>query len=536
MRLISALPVALICLLPLLGQNPEVGQSLRGRVYNAITDRAMPDVELSLHSMQWKPVGIPVRTNQQGAFLFRGIAPGSYVLSASRTDIGTVYFRASADGQTIHVISIPPDGKETVVEFPILPRSVISGRVTDEQGEPAPRAQVSLQRAVWRDGRLDFNRTMQAYTDDRGQFRVEGVASGAYTICAGPANQAQRVAAVGSINYSAPPKSRAFVRTCQPESGTIEIEPGQNKTVDLKIASRAVVSIRGRIPQSLNAVPSIRLASANDPLGQQWIAVVDPAQKTFTFRDIPEDTYRIESEAVVPNLGGLPKRFVASITVKVGAQDLNDVELPFDQPSKIEVMFEQPQGQDWVKSFERVTLRSSTAVPSKRFNAVLQAGKRVFENIPAGQYWLETRTDGDICVNSVKLGEEDVTRKKITIAPGSSAKLLLTLSATCGAIEGRVTVLGKPAGGAKIMLLLSGTPADPGDCFTLTTDPDGTFAFFNLPPGPYQIWSWAEDELATFPGPASLSGTEQFSVSINATVGRPVWAEVTPMPRKTSLR
>ena len=531
MRLRSTLPLVFVFLIPLLGQKQEGAQTLRGRVFDPISDAPHADMELNLHNMQWKPIAIPVRTNAQGAFVFRGVAPGNYVLSATRSDIGTVYFRASADGQTIHVINIPPDDKETVVEFPIYKRSVVSGRVLDEQGEPAARAQVSLQRAVWRDGRLDFNRTMQGISDDRGQFRLEGVASGAYTICAGPANQMMRVAAIGSIDYAAPAKARAFVRTCQPADGTFEIGPGQSRQMNLKIESRGLVSISGRLPATLAAIPSVRLVSATDPGGQQLIGVVDPVRKTFLFHNVPEDSYRIESEVATAGPGGVANRLVASTAVMAGATDLKDIELSFDPPSRIEVVFEQPPEKNWAKSFERVTLRSATAVPSKRFNATSAAGRRIFDNIPAGEYWLETRTDGDTCVTSAKLGERDVTRRKITVLPGMTTSLVLGLSASCGAIEGRVTMLGKPAGGAKIMLMLSGTPSDPGDCFTLTTDPDGTFAFFNLPPGLYKIWSWQEDEQGTYPGPASLVSSEKFSTAIETGTGRPVWAEINPIPR-----
>src|SRR2546423_1809774 len=96
--------------------------------------------------------------------------------TASNNERGTSMARVLADGQTLDNINIS------------LPRgAVITGRVTDEFGDPAPSVSVSLMRLQFQQGQ---QRLVPAGaggfpgTNDIGEYRIFGLPPGQYYVAA----------------------------------------------------------------------------------------------------------------------------------------------------------------------------------------------------------------------------------------------------------------------------------------------------------------------------------------------------------------
>src|SRR6266571_4094662 len=120
-------------------QAGEKRHSLRGQVVDSLSGRPITDVELSLSTARWESAE-PVTPDPQGRFIFRGLAPGLYVLSATRPDFGTIFFGELPDPETIQTIEIGSSEEEKVIVFRLVPRSTVTGIVTDEFGDPMVRA------------------------------------------------------------------------------------------------------------------------------------------------------------------------------------------------------------------------------------------------------------------------------------------------------------------------------------------------------------------------------------------------------------
>ena len=133
------------------------------------------------------------------------------------------------------------------------------------------------------------------------------------------------------------------------------------------------------------------------------------------------------------------------------------------------------------------------------------------------------------CVQSAKLGEQEGLHGQLVVTPGMHAQLHVTVSKRCGTIAGRVVANQKLIPDAKLLLLCSGTPKNPGDVFTYFADERGEFSLTELPFGRYRLWAWSVDEAKSFFGPVSLADAAKDSVAITVDNDQPVNVEIAPM-------
>jgi hypothetical protein len=84
----------------------------------------------------------------------------------------------------------------------------------------------------------------------------------------------------------------------------------------------------------------------------------------------------------------------------------------------------------------------------------------------------------------------DLLHAPLAIAAGETVTLRVTFNADCGKLTGKV----RGAMPARVALLLSGTPEEPGDVLLGSTNVSGEYAFFGLLPGTYMAWAWTEKD------------------------------------------
>ena len=112
------------------------------------------------------------------------------------------------------------------------------------------------------------------------------------------------------------------------------------------------------------------------------------------------------------------------------------------------------------------------------------------------------------------------------LAAGAAVHLDASVSTNCGSIRARAVREGEPVPGAKMVLLLSGTPKNPGEMIEDFANDEGEYSFSGLVPGHYLLWSWAMAGKGAMTGPASLAAVEQQATVIDVTVGEPARVDV----------
>ena len=520
-------------------QPAEQLHAIRGRIIDDVSGLPVTDVEIGLVNSASQASGEAVAPDAEGRFAFSGMPSGDYMLKAVRPDFGTIYYDELPDNGWVQTIDLRPgDGDRTVV-FRLIPRSLVSGVVRDELGEPVLRASVTLSRGAWSPKGVVFHQVTRASTDDRGQYRFANLPPGSYVVCA-VADQFRSVAAPSPapVDYRAHPQDRYYQRSCYPKSAglpraTLEIREGQRTIVDFTLTATSAAQLRGHVDTTLPVSGSVRLVP-EQPIetGESWSAGVDSSTGVFEFRGIPPGAYQLWGD-FSQMTGTQTVNLRAHSRISVGVSDLGDIELRPEPQAEIEVVIHNPEGAALEPWGANLGLGSVSPDENTSLSALTdEKGDLRFQSVPPGTYWL---TQGlplgktSYCVQSARLDEQEVLHGQLVVTPGMHAQLHVTVSKRCGTIAGRVVANQKPVPDAKLLLLCSGTPKDPGDVFTYFADERGGFSLTELPFGRYQLWAWSVDEAKSFFGPVSLADAAKDSVAITVDSDQPVNVEIAPM-------
>jgi hypothetical protein len=157
--------------------SPDRTASVQGVVTNSASGEGLRKAYLRLASID-RGSAYPVTTNDQGAFAIGNVAPGNYRLNVECTGF--------LDAQYGMEFRLSAGDKLTGIEIKLVPQAVLSGRVLDQDGDPWPHAGVSLYHSVWEKGRRKLDFANASEVDDRGEFRISGLAPGRYYVLAIP--------------------------------------------------------------------------------------------------------------------------------------------------------------------------------------------------------------------------------------------------------------------------------------------------------------------------------------------------------------
>jgi hypothetical protein len=234
------------------------------------------------------PVTLTTISDDNGRYDFTAVPPGRYTLSASRPAFLTGTFGARRPGETGTVLSV--SSGETIADARIvLARgAVISGTVRDAKGRPLPNVEVLVRPAGTDiEARIVPLQTGDSIvTDDRGMYRVYGLAPGSYVVAAlprlgfGPVElhamtPAEVDAALRALQTprtagaaTPPPDTRLSPRQMyvpgfhpqalsQADASIVKVAAGADLgQIDISLSLVSSVSIEGQIVHPAGALPS----------------------------------------------------------------------------------------------------------------------------------------------------------------------------------------------------------------------------------------------------------------------------------------
>jgi protocatechuate 3,4-dioxygenase beta subunit len=127
-------------------------------------------------------------TDNDGRFIFANLPAGRYTLSVSKPGYVNTYYGAKKPGASA-ALSLPitlTDGQRVSnIQVRVLHGGVITGTLRDENGRPVPNNSVTITGARLVSGRIVSEFTPSSgssQTDDRGIYRVYGLAPGTYMV------------------------------------------------------------------------------------------------------------------------------------------------------------------------------------------------------------------------------------------------------------------------------------------------------------------------------------------------------------------
>jgi len=449
-----------------------------------------------------------VVTTEDGHFLFRRLAPGKYTLTAQRRGYLTQSF--DQHDQFSSSIAVGEGHESRDLLFRLAPEAVISGNVTDEQGEAVPDAQVLLFR-VGGNGEAGVHVSSRASTNDEGAFRFGHLVPGKYLVAvfakpwyaqgtiAGVSGHATRVdgSTVTTLFGGAHPQESAE-NTPSPldVAYLITFYPG---ATDASVATQITLA-RGEksiADISLQPVPALHLRVKMDETGAAQYA---PALEIHLF----DTAVFVPAQTTVSTNDGMTLSGIAPGHYAVKARDPRNGQTTIGSEREIDVSQsgELPASQGPLHVPVTATLQADSGLPVQNQISIQLHNKRSGENVverlnpkgeaeftgvPPGTYEISIGGSTGAFLSSIASLQAKPVGRTLSIQGPAPVKIALTLSAGQARITGVALKEGKPFAGAMILLV----PADAGHNHVLfrrdQSDTDGAFTLASVVPGKYTL-------------------------------------------------
>lgn len=264
-------------------------------------------------------------TDDQGRFEITGVVAGRFTVTASKAGYVSTSYGQTALALTPLTFSIDEGATIEQIDIRLFRGGVIVVRVTDDVGRPLPGVNVEAlaYRIVDGDSHLVVTSGSAALrTDDRGEYRISGLAPNEYYVRAQVSQQAM---AEGVRPSGA---GRMFLPTYYPGGASVtdarplRVEPGQELSASIALVAQRAATVSGRVqasPEGLAAI-SVSLRPREGPPSGLRMRV--EADGRFEARDVVPGDYLLSAQTRV---GNSPEFAAQSLTI--GSEDVADLVL-----------------------------------------------------------------------------------------------------------------------------------------------------------------------------------------------------------------
>ena len=315
---------------------------IRRRVVAADTGAPLRRAQVRLASWELR-VFRTVSTDAEGRFDVTDLPAGSYSLTVTRNGYASLQFGQQRPFEGGRVLELKNGQLMDRIDFALPRASVITGRVTDQLGEPVAGVHMQAMRFHYLPGGdRQLMRTsmggMSMVTNDLGEFRVSGLLPGTYVLSANPDDDGMR----GILSDSAPGtqangENYGYATTFYP--GTLSAEQAEPITVGAgDVASASFVLSTARLTRVSGMIRDSqgrpltggRLGLRSRTPTSSW-GMTGPqigADGRFSIANVPPGDYSIE---VVPMSAGIRPTAgaefdeVASVPFTAAGQDITDL-------------------------------------------------------------------------------------------------------------------------------------------------------------------------------------------------------------------
>ena len=242
------------------------------------------------------------RADDEGSYEFTGLAAGRYgLVAASYIHTSVEYWQSSS--KPFKLCTVLNGEKLVNQDLTLVRGGVITGRITDADGKPLIQEAVQIT-YVDEQGKQEsypsyFNEMLR--TDDRGIYRLFGLAPGRYLISAGKAGPAMR--------SPGPFYRRVYYPGVRNSAQATPIEVkagGEVSDIDLRLGTgEKTFAVSGRVVDDATGQPVtkayIDFWLADAPRGElrQWISGDSISERgTFYYENLPPGRYGISGAAL----------------------------------------------------------------------------------------------------------------------------------------------------------------------------------------------------------------------------------------------
>ncbi len=441
-------------------------------------------------------IDFSTKSDAFGRFAFPGLAAGRYVISAAH-DGYEDYQGAPLD--------LSPGQRTAALKIEMLPLAVLSGKVTDEDGNPMPDITVSpMQRDLVLNGRV----LMGAHCGTG----VKTGADGVYRLMLEP----------GRWYLSFKPPSVAAHTTDQPEQGYVttyypgvpdpasalglEAVAGQQMPeLNVRLRKTDVFHVRGKVVGNLSAY-SVKIAAIREPAESEsdcFEGQTVEADGAFDIVGLPSGPWELFAAGSGSGFMELGPTGRASFdVVNRNVEDIVvAVHLPAELHGSVRMVPERTNADSPPVPEIRLVNPASSSGYSYIGMEVQRDGTFSAEKAEPKKYRLDLTPPQGGFVQSVLLDGREHVDSLIDLTGESRRSLQITISMTAGTITGSVT---NPDGAMPTAAIVTLVPDGPPAALyrpelhpIVRTDATGHFIVRNVTPGTYRVYAW--ERLAAVP-------------------------------------
>ncbi len=483
---------------------------VRGTLVNSVGGQHIPDADVALTMAGKRDSTVHMTTDEDGHFIFAGLEPGKYMLTAQRHGYVGQAFEAH-DGLFTSIVVGKDLGSSNIL-FRITAECSISGVVVDEAGEAVEEARVKLYQTGSTGSINQARDRSETVTNDLGAYHFSHLPPGKYfvsvsarvwyaqhppqkpgvimTTFSGVSTgyspyQLPLAPDISAENSPASPLDVAYPLTFYPSTADIS----EATPILLKNGERFIADI------SLQAQPALHFT------------IVGADSKAYSYpileHKLPNGVgvpltaeMRTDSSGSIEVVGALPGQYTMKFNGQNEAQRdfireinvSNNGQAVLQEVSGAKVVVVLPEGDTAIRGQKRFLQLTNQKTNEIFAESIPEKGDVEFRRaIPAGAYELSMGNSGSMYIQSITAVGAKVSGRAIEIKGNRVVNLNVVFAQGKGDINGTVTSNGRSFAGAMVLLV----PSDPAHNFILfrrdQSNSDGSFTLPGAIPGRYTV-------------------------------------------------
>ncbi|HEY1272861.1 MAG TPA: carboxypeptidase-like regulatory domain-containing protein [Terriglobales bacterium] len=486
-----------------------------GIVVNSITGEPLADARVSIVEVRNPRNMQSLITSEGGRFDFSHVPPGKFSLQAARRGFITGTYDQHEQFSSAIVTGAGIETGDLVLR--IAPAAVLTGKVTEENGEPVRQAAVTLFRQDQNLGVSRIERLAIAITDDLGEYEFASLRPGTYFVSAAanpwyavhpasfqPRDGSRLPLLVDPSLDSVYPATYYSDVTDSDEATPILLRGGDHPEIDIHLGPVPALHLLIHFPNDGRhgfQIPTLQKRVFDSVEGVQNLATESYVPGTLEVTGVPAGRYSI----VLPGSGaGQPGTQADEVDLTTNGQSLDDLK---GEPLGTLHASLRIEGQEKLPPHLGLVLQD-TRKQTTAFQPADAKGELHFESLAPGTYSvLIVNGDRPYSVASISSQGTRLPGSTINVTPGSSLSLSVTIDAASVDVEGVVKRNGKIVPGAMVILVPRHYQLASSWRFRRDqSDLDGTFKFYGAAPGSYLVIAIEKAWDLEWSRPAVLAG------------------------------
>jgi hypothetical protein len=468
-------------------------------------------------------------SDNAGNFVIRDVPAGRYTIRI----LSNGYTGAPTNAPFLTVSG----GRTTVADLSAIPGAIIRGRVLDANGQFQSNTNVQAFKIVYQNGLPYLQSAVSKMTDDRGEFRLFGVAPGDYYIGVTPrpplVNTTPMAGTVRNVQTYFPSATRTTAATRMTIKGGEEIS-----NIDIVMQTALHVRVSGRVISEVGSAPPV--TDLPGVFGTIANVQINSATLQLVSRDaaIPEELGARRSAAVlltassgefeIPNVipgsydlfastSGSQGPAYGKVTVTVVDQDAIGLTVVVRRGVEVAGTLTVDGSPASVAPISLQPLDSLLRVGGQFYRRPITAdppGSFSMPGVPEGRFRVVVGGTATYVEDILQNGRS-IYDTGFDVGSSSPDPIQVVLKSGVGSVDGLVEdAAGKTVVGATVALVPA-TRRDNSNLFrNAVTNDVGSFTLQGIAPGEYKLFAWPGLINGAFFDPLYLAKFEEF--------GRPI--------------